>query len=80
MLITSCLTDMAFIYGILYLFLTFYPIVFQQIHGLNPGVGSLPYLGIIMGEVCYTCEQRRSWIIAHVLIMCCRYVRASILS
>lgn len=30
---------MAFIYGLLYLFLTAYPIVFQQIHGMNPGVG-----------------------------------------
>ncbi|KAF2234594.1 MFS general substrate transporter [Viridothelium virens] len=28
---------MAFIYGLLYLFLTFYPIVFQGVHGMNPG-------------------------------------------
>lgn len=32
---------MAFVYGLLYLFLTFYPIVFQQIHGMNPGVGGV---------------------------------------
>lgn len=43
---------MAFVYGLLYLFLTFYPIVFQQIHGMNEGVGGLPYFGMIMGEVC----------------------------
>ncbi|KAF2172926.1 hypothetical protein M409DRAFT_62578 [Zasmidium cellare ATCC 36951] len=42
---------MAFIYGLLYLFLTFYPIVFQQIHGFNPGVGGLPFFGMIVGEM-----------------------------
>jgi len=42
---------MSFIYGLLYLFLTAYPIVFQQIHGMNPGVGGLPYFGMIMGQL-----------------------------
>ncbi|WPG99675.1 Hypothetical protein R9X50_00249400 [Acrodontium crateriforme] len=42
---------MAFIYGLLYLFLTFYPIVFQRIHGFNQGVGGLPYFGMILGEL-----------------------------
>ncbi|KAF2764624.1 MFS general substrate transporter [Teratosphaeria nubilosa] len=42
---------MAFVYGLLYLFLTFYPIVFQQIHGMNKGVGGLPFIGMIMGEM-----------------------------
>ncbi|KAL8736600.1 MAG: hypothetical protein Q9181_002323 [Wetmoreana brouardii] len=41
---------MAFIYGLLYLFLTAYPIVFQQIHGFSPGVGGLPYFGMILGQ------------------------------
>ncbi|MCJ1379025.1 hypothetical protein MMC17_002124 [Xylographa soralifera] len=40
---------MAFIYGLLYLFLTAYPIVFQQIHGFSGGVGGLPYFGMIIG-------------------------------
>ena len=40
---------MAFIYGLLYLFLTAYPIVFQQIHGMNEGVGGLPYFGMVIG-------------------------------
>ena len=40
---------MAFIYGLLYLFLTAYPIVFQEIHGMNPGVGGLPYFGMVIG-------------------------------
>jgi hypothetical protein len=42
---------MAFVYGLLYLLLTFYPIIFQRIHGMNPGVGGLPFLGMIMGEL-----------------------------
>ncbi|TVY83808.1 putative transporter [Lachnellula suecica] len=40
---------MAFIYGLLYLFLTAYPIVFQQIHGFSGGIGGLPYFGMIIG-------------------------------
>ncbi|KZF25574.1 MFS multidrug transporter [Xylona heveae TC161] len=40
---------MSFIYGILYLFLTAYPIVFQGVHGMNEGVGGLPYFGMITG-------------------------------
>lgn len=42
---------MAFIYGLLYLFLTAYPIVFQGIHGFNKGVGGLPYFGMIIGQL-----------------------------
>lgn len=42
---------MAFIYGLLYLFLTAYPIVFQRIHGFNLGVGGLPYFGMILGQL-----------------------------
>ena len=42
---------MAFVYGLLYLFLSFYPIVFQGVHGFNKGVGGLPFFGMILGEV-----------------------------
>ncbi|PSK40319.1 hypothetical protein B9Z65_22 [Elsinoe australis] len=42
---------MAFVYGLLYLMLTFYPIVFQGVHRMNAGVGGLPYFGMILGEV-----------------------------
>ena len=42
---------MAFIYGLLYLFLTAYPLVFQGVHGMNPGVGGLPYFGMITGQL-----------------------------
>jgi len=40
----------AFVYGILYLFLTAYPIVFQQYRGYNSGVGALPFIAVIFGE------------------------------
>lgn len=39
----------AFIYGILYLFLEAYPIVFAQYRGINMAVATLPYLGLIIG-------------------------------
>jgi len=42
---------MAFIYGLLYLFLTAYPLVFQGVHGMSPGVGGLPFFGMIFGEL-----------------------------
>ncbi|KAL2824953.1 major facilitator superfamily domain-containing protein [Aspergillus cavernicola] len=40
----------SFVYGLLYLFLTAYPIIFQQIHGMNPGVGGLPFIAVIVGQ------------------------------
>ncbi|RFU31865.1 hypothetical protein B7463_g4454, partial [Scytalidium lignicola] len=42
---------MSFIYGLLYLFLSAYPIVFQEIHGFSPGVGGLPYFGMVVGQL-----------------------------
>jgi DHA1 family multidrug resistance protein-like MFS transporter len=42
---------MAFIYGLLYLFLTAYPLVFQGIHGMNLGVGGLPFFGMISSVI-----------------------------
>ncbi|OBT69703.1 hypothetical protein VE03_00814 [Pseudogymnoascus sp. 23342-1-I1] len=42
---------MAFIYGLLYLFLTAYPVVFQGVHGMSPGVGGLPYFGMVTGQL-----------------------------
>lgn len=41
----------AFIYGILYLFMTAYPVVFQGVHGFGKGVGGLPYFGMIVGQM-----------------------------
>lgn len=45
----------AFIYGILYLFLTAYPMVFAQKRHWAPGVANLPYIGMIIGMVLGSC-------------------------
>jgi DHA1 family multidrug resistance protein-like MFS transporter len=42
---------MAFIYGLLYLFLTAYPFVFQGVHGMSSGVGGLTFFGMITGQL-----------------------------
>lgn len=42
---------MSFIYGLLYLFLTAYPIVFMGIHGFNPGQAGLTFFGMICGQL-----------------------------
>ncbi|KAI9934942.1 hypothetical protein MW887_000563 [Aspergillus wentii] len=50
--IVLCMSVFAsFVYGLLYLFLTAYPIIFQKTHGMNPGVGGLPYIGVIVGQL-----------------------------
>ncbi|GME99148.1 unnamed protein product [Ambrosiozyma monospora] len=41
---------MSFIYGMVYLFLTAYPIVFQRGYKMKPGVAELPFIGLIIGE------------------------------
>ena len=40
---------MSFIYGLLYCFLSAYPIVFQGTYKMNPGVGGLPFFGMVVG-------------------------------
>ncbi|KAE8153899.1 major facilitator superfamily domain-containing protein [Aspergillus avenaceus] len=40
---------MAIVYGTLYMLFAAYPIVFQMVRGWNQGVGSLPFLGIMIG-------------------------------
>ncbi|KAK7980540.1 hypothetical protein PG989_012997 [Apiospora arundinis] len=42
---------MAFIYGLLYLFLTAYPFVFQGIHGFSAGKSGLCFFGMIVGQL-----------------------------
>lgn len=39
----------AFIYGILYLFLEAYPVVFVTYRGFRPTIATLPYIGLIIG-------------------------------
>lgn len=42
---------MSFIYGLLYLFLTAYPFVFQGIHHFSAGVSGLTFFGMIIGQL-----------------------------
>jgi DHA1 family multidrug resistance protein-like MFS transporter len=42
---------MSFIYGLLYLFLTAYPLVFVGVHGFNSGQSGLTFFGMIIGQV-----------------------------
>lgn len=42
---------MSFIYGILYLFLTAYPLVFRGVHGFSAGKSGLCFFGMIIGEL-----------------------------
>ena len=42
---------LSFVYGLMYITLSAYPLVFQGVHGMTPGVGSLPFLGIALGMV-----------------------------
>ena len=40
---------LSFVYGLLYICLSAYPLVFQGVHHWRPGVGSLPFLGMMLG-------------------------------
>ena len=44
-------TYTAFIYGIMYLFLEAYPVVFAEARHINPAVATLPYLALIVGVI-----------------------------
>lgn len=48
-LILAVTVYLSFIYGLLYCFLTAYTLVFQQVHGMNAGVGGLPLFGMVVG-------------------------------
>lgn len=56
---------MSFIYGLMYALLGAYPVVFQGLHGMNLGVGSLPFIGLIIGELLggmYTLVNNNSYV------------------
>ncbi|GKZ39304.1 hypothetical protein AbraIFM66950_012270, partial [Aspergillus brasiliensis] len=42
---------MSFIYGIVYALLEAYPYVFESVYGMSAGVDSLPFIGIIIGQL-----------------------------
>ncbi|RMJ27251.1 Sugar and other transporter [Aspergillus sp. HF37] len=48
-LILAVTLYLSFIYGLLYCFLTAYPLVFQKVHGMTPGIGGLTLLGMVVG-------------------------------
>lgn len=50
-IITLLSIYMAFIYGLLYLFLTAYPIVFMGVHHFNSGQSGLAFFGMILGQL-----------------------------
>lgn len=50
-IVTSLSVYMAFIYGLLYLFLTAYPFVFQGVHHFNAGQSGLAFFGMIIGQL-----------------------------
>lgn len=50
-IVTLLSVYMAFIYGLLYLFLTAYPFVFQGVHGMSAGVAGLTFFGMVTGQL-----------------------------
>ena len=42
---------MSFIYGLLYLSLTAFQVIFGGVYGFSPGVSGLPYIGMIIGAL-----------------------------
>lgn len=42
---------MSFIYGLLYLFMTAYPLVFMQIRGFNAGLSGMMFFGMVVGQL-----------------------------
>lgn len=56
---------MSFIYGLMYALLGAYPVVFQGIYGMKLGVGDLPFIGLIVGELfrgLYTLINHRAYV------------------
>ncbi|KAK9248825.1 major facilitator superfamily domain-containing protein [Lipomyces tetrasporus] len=45
----------AFIYGILYLLLEAYPIIFIEGYGMKSTIGELPYIGLVIGQLLGCC-------------------------
>jgi MFS family permease len=50
--IVTCVSFYAsFVYGVMYLTLELFPIVFEEARGWGPVVGSLPFLGLLIGVI-----------------------------
>jgi DHA1 family multidrug resistance protein-like MFS transporter len=64
-ILALCGVYVSFVYGLMYITLAAYPFVFQKVHHISPGVGSLPFLGIALGMVIAgttAIYANRSWI------------------
>ena len=49
----------------MYISLAAFPFVFQGKHGMNPGVGGLPFIGMALGMIlagCASALQNPSWV------------------
>ncbi|KAH8684577.1 major facilitator superfamily domain-containing protein [Tricladium varicosporioides] len=51
-MVTSIAFYASFVYGLLYLTLEVFPIVFEEHRGWSPVIGSLPFLGLFIGVLC----------------------------
>ncbi|RMZ39521.1 caffeine resistance protein 5 [Aspergillus flavus] len=49
------------VYGILYIWFEAFPIVFEEIHGFNPGQSGMSFLGIITGTVLFAIPGYFTW-------------------
>lgn len=49
------------IYGILYIWFEAFPIVFEEIHGFNPGENGLAFMGILVSTCCITLPGYFYW-------------------
>ncbi|KAK7942547.1 bicyclomycin resistance protein [Apiospora aurea] len=55
---------MSFVYGLTYCLLAGFPYVFEDIHGMRPGVGGLPFLALAVGQavgVAFVLSQQREY-------------------
>ncbi|OJJ78987.1 MFS transporter [Aspergillus glaucus CBS 516.65] len=51
----------SFIYGMLYIWFEAFPIVFQEMHGFNPGEGGLAFFGILVSVSCVAIPPYFFW-------------------
>jgi hypothetical protein len=42
---------MSLVYGLIYLLFEAYPVIFTEVHNLQPGYSSLPFLSTLVGAI-----------------------------
>ncbi|KAJ4418219.1 hypothetical protein N0V82_005693 [Gnomoniopsis sp. IMI 355080] len=56
---------MSFIYGLVYCLLEAYPVVFEGIYGMKPGISGLPFIGLFLGvflAISFILSQHASYV------------------